>query len=53
MITPLKRNQVANLGVIMVNSGGQSISGANNWPTSIYEVAPDYLKIKIWDVARK
>lgn len=35
----------------MVNSGGQSISGANNWPTSIYGVAPDYLKIKIWDLA--
>lgn len=35
----------------MVNSGGQSISGANNWPTSVYGVAPDYLKIKIWDLA--
>lgn len=35
----------------MVNSGGQSIYGANNWPTSIYGVAPDYLKIKIWDLA--
>lgn len=35
----------------MVNSSGQSIYGANNWPTSIYGVAPDYLKIKIWDVA--
>ena len=35
----------------LVNSGGQSIYGANNWPTSVYGVAPDYLKIKIWDVA--
>lgn len=35
----------------MVNSGGQSIYGANNWPTSIYGVAPEYLKIKIWDLA--
>lgn len=35
----------------MVNSGGQSIYGANNWPTSVYGVAPDYLKIKIWDLA--
>jgi putative ABC transport system permease protein len=34
----------------MVNSGGQSIFGANNWPTSIYGVAPEYLKIKIWDL---
>jgi putative ABC transport system permease protein len=35
----------------MVNSGGQSIYGANNWPTSVYGVAPEYLKIKIWDLA--
>jgi len=30
----------------IVNSGGQSIYGSNNWPTSIYGVYPDYLDIR-------
>jgi putative ABC transport system permease protein len=34
----------------LVNSSGQAIFGANNWPTTIYGATPDYLKIKIWDL---
>jgi putative ABC transport system permease protein len=34
----------------MVNSGGQSINGAKNWPTTIYGVAPQYLKVRVLDV---
>ncbi|MFZ1323211.1 MAG: ABC transporter permease [Ignavibacteria bacterium] len=30
----------------VVNGGGQVINGSNNWPSSIYGVNPDYLKIK-------
>ncbi|MCG9792713.1 ABC transporter permease [Flavobacterium algicola] len=30
----------------LVNGSGQVISGSNNWPSSIYGVNPDYLKIK-------
>jgi putative ABC transport system permease protein len=30
----------------LVNSSGQSISGANNWPTSIQGVSPEYLDIR-------
>ncbi|SDQ98037.1 ABC transporter permease [Flagellimonas zhangzhouensis] len=33
-----------------VSGSGQSINGANNWPTSIYGVNPEYLDIKIWDL---
>lgn len=29
-----------------VNSGGQAIYGANNWPTSVYGVSPDYIDIR-------
>jgi putative ABC transport system permease protein len=36
----------------MVNSGGQAIFGANNWPTTIYGVMPEYLKIKIWGLEK-
>lgn len=36
----------------LVNSGGQSISGSNNWPTTIYGISPEYLKIKAWDVQK-
>ncbi|MCB0632697.1 MAG: ABC transporter permease [Saprospiraceae bacterium] len=32
----------------MVNSSGQAIHGANNWPTSIYGISPEYLAIKVW-----
>ncbi|MGY5353789.1 ABC transporter permease [Wenyingzhuangia sp. IMCC45467] len=34
----------------MVNGSGQAISGANNWPTSIYGVNSEYLDIKILDL---
>lgn len=34
----------------LVNGGGQSIAGPNNWPTTIYGVNPDYLRIRDWDV---
>lgn len=30
----------------LVNGGGQVINGSNNWPSTIYGVNPDYLKIK-------
>ncbi|CAM4325850.1 ABC transporter permease [Zobellia roscoffensis] len=31
----------------VVNGGGQVISGANNWPSTIYGVNPEYLEIKV------
>ncbi len=31
----------------VVNGNGQIINGSNNWPSSIYGVNPDYLKIKV------
>ncbi|PNW28280.1 ABC transporter permease [Formosa algae] len=31
----------------MVNGSGQVISGANNWPSTIYGVNPEYLDIKV------
>ncbi|MFV0540298.1 MAG: ABC transporter permease [Aestuariibaculum sp.] len=34
----------------VVNSNGQAVVGANNWPTSIYGVNPKYLNIKEWDI---
>ncbi|MFV0565961.1 MAG: ABC transporter permease [Flavobacteriaceae bacterium] len=34
----------------VVNSGGQAVFGANNWPTSIYGVNPKYLNIREWSV---
>ena len=34
----------------LVNSSGQSISGSNNWPTTIYGITSEYLKIKVWGV---
>lgn len=30
----------------VVNGGGQVINGANNWPSTIYGVNPEYLEIK-------
>ncbi|EGD33277.1 MULTISPECIES: ABC transporter permease [unclassified Capnocytophaga] len=35
----------------VVSGNGQSIAGANNWPTSIYGVNPEYLSIREWSVA--
>ncbi|WP_339926123.1 ABC transporter permease [uncultured Cyclobacterium sp.] len=34
----------------MVNGGGQVINGSSNWPSTIYGVNPDYLKIKVVDL---
>lgn len=34
----------------LVTGKGQVINGANNWPSSIYGVNPDYLKIKVVDL---
>lgn len=34
----------------LVNGSGQSIYGSHNWPTSIYGVTEEYLKIKVWEV---
>ncbi|QCX38925.1 FtsX-like permease family protein [Aureibaculum algae] len=34
----------------MVNGGGQVINGSNNWPSTIYGVNSDYLKIKLVDL---
>ncbi|MDO6737466.1 ABC transporter permease [Wenyingzhuangia sp. 2_MG-2023] len=34
----------------MVNGSGQVINGANNWPSTIYGVNPDYLSIKVVDL---
>ncbi|SFC15384.1 putative ABC transport system permease protein [Flagellimonas taeanensis] len=33
-----------------VNGNGQAINGANNWPTTIYGVNPEYLSIKVWEL---
>ena len=33
-----------------VNGNGQAINGANNWPTTIYGVNPEYLNIKVWEL---
>ncbi|WP_166383815.1 MULTISPECIES: ABC transporter permease [unclassified Polaribacter] len=34
----------------LVTGKGQVINGANNWPSGIYGVNPDYLKIKVVDL---
>lgn len=34
----------------IVNGNGQIINGSNNWPSTIYGVNPDYLKIKATDL---
>jgi putative ABC transport system permease protein len=34
-----------------VNKGGQAISGAYNWPTSLYGVSPEYLPIRVLTLA--
>lgn len=34
-----------------VSSGGQTIYGANNYPTTVYGVNPDYLEIRKYSVA--
>lgn len=34
----------------MVNGSGQVINGANNWPSTVYGVTPDYAAIKILEL---
>lgn len=34
-----------------ITAGGQVINGANNWPTSLYGVGPEYVDIKIRKVS--
>ncbi|WKL49794.1 ABC transporter permease [Flavobacterium pectinovorum] len=34
----------------VVNGSGQAIKGSKNWPTTLYGVAPDYLKVRVLDV---
>ncbi|MAX71285.1 MAG: multidrug ABC transporter substrate-binding protein [Cytophagaceae bacterium] len=34
----------------VVNGSGQVINGSNNWPSTIYGVNPEYLKIKVVDL---
>ncbi|WP_348800359.1 ABC transporter permease [Flavobacterium adhaerens] len=34
----------------VVNGNGQAIKGAKNWPTSLYGVTPEYLKVRVLDV---
>ena len=43
------KNQSTLLSYItpIVNGGGQVINGANNWPSTIYGVNPEYLEIKV------
>ncbi|KUJ60034.1 multidrug ABC transporter substrate-binding protein [Flavobacteriaceae bacterium CRH] len=34
----------------VVNGSGQAIRSSKNWPTTLYGVAPDYLKVRVLDV---
>lgn len=34
----------------LVNSSGQAINGAKNWPTTIFGVSPEYLKVRVLTV---
>lgn len=34
----------------VVNGSGQAIKGSKNWPTTLYGVAPEYLKVRVLDV---
>lgn len=36
----------------LVNSSGQAINGAKNWPTTIYGVSPEYLKVRVLTVTQ-
>ena len=45
-----KQSELLSYITPIVNSGGQVISGSNNWPSSIYGVYPDYLNIKVVDL---
>ncbi len=49
--TTIKNNEhyIKNISPL-VNGSGQTIAGANNWPTSIYGVDPEYLNIRDWGV---
>ncbi|MRX64507.1 ABC transporter permease [Maribacter luteus] len=42
-----KKTTLLNYITPVVNGGGQVINGANNWPSTIYGVYPEYLDIKV------
>ncbi|WP_343329841.1 ABC transporter permease [Polaribacter staleyi] len=42
-----KQSSLLSYSTPMVNGGGQVINGSNNWPSTIYGVNPEYLKIKV------
>ncbi len=42
-----KKTTMLNYITPVVNGGGQVINGANNWPSTIYGVYPEYLDIKV------
>lgn len=46
------RDNASNISYItpVVNSGGQVIKGAKNWPSTIYGVLPEYLNIRMVEV---
>ncbi|WP_316812631.1 ABC transporter permease [Pedobacter heparinus] len=46
-VDALKKNAPSIAGISpLVSSSGQSINGANNWPTSMQGVSPEYLDIR-------
>ncbi|WP_158837493.1 ABC transporter permease [Polaribacter sp. L3A8] len=42
-----KQSTLLSYSTPMVNGNGQVINGSNNWPSTIYGVNPEYLKIKV------
>jgi len=42
-----EKSTLLNYVTPLVNGGGQVINGANNWPSTIYGVNPEYLDIKV------
>lgn len=34
----------------LVNGGGQAIRGSKNWPTTLYGVIPNYLKVRVLEI---
>lgn len=42
----LKQAEYLTMVSPVVNSGGQAIYASNNWPTSVYGVAPEYIEIR-------
>ena len=44
-----KANLITDISPV-INGSGQSINGSNNWPTTIYGVAPEYLSIRTLEI---